>query len=124
MNGRGCRNCPACGSPLQSESLGWKCNYCKGFLDMKGTFHVYIEKPFMPPMTTADQIRAMTDEEMTEKVYDLYIKLSDGTLNDLSLLFCDGKAGCITKDGEIICNPENVKACILRRLQQPAKEGL
>ena len=78
----------------------------------------------MPEITTrADQIRAMTDEQMAEEIHRLYIKISvKGTMNDISDLFCDGKAGCITKRGNIRCSNKKEKACILRFLQQPAGE--
>ena len=76
------------------------------------------------PLTFADQIRAMTDYELAEWFHDIYRRIVEGTMDDISCLFCDGKAGCITKEGDIICNPENEKACVLRWLQQPAKEEL
>ena len=56
--------CPHCGGKLRSESIGWKCEKCHGFIDMQGDFHEHIEKPFMPPMTNADRIRAMSDKEL------------------------------------------------------------
>ena len=59
-------NCPKCGGRLISESIGWKCEKCKGFIGMNGSFYEYIEKPFLPPMTNADRIRAMSDEELSE----------------------------------------------------------
>lgn len=45
---------------------------------------------------------------------------------DISDLFCDGKAGCIDKDGEVIrCEDEDIKACITRWLRTPAdKKGM
>ena len=76
------------------------------------------------PKTMADRIRSMSDEELAKAFYDLYIKISvKGSMNDLSDLFCDGKAGCITKRGNIRCSVKKEKACVLRFLQQPAKEG-
>ena len=73
--------------------------------------------------TRADQIRAMTDEQMAEAMHKLYIQISvKRTMNDISDLFCDGKAGCITKRGNIRCSNKKEKACILRFLQQPVKE--
>jgi hypothetical protein len=35
---------------------------------MQGVFHEHIEKPFMPPKTNADRVRAMTDEELAEYI--------------------------------------------------------
>ena len=57
-------DCPNCGGRMRSESIGWKCEKCKGFIDMKGKFYPYEEKPFIPPMTNADRIRAMSNKEL------------------------------------------------------------
>ena len=72
--------------------------------------------------TAADGIRSKTDEELATMIHDLYSKLAEGTLNDLSDLFCDGKNNCIDKDGNITCTPEMEKACVLRWLRSLAKE--
>lgn len=57
-------SCPQCGGRVRSVTIGWKCENCNGFIDMRGEFHQHKEKPFMPPMTNADCIRAMSDEEL------------------------------------------------------------
>ena len=72
--------------------------------------------------TVADGIRSKTDEELAAMIHGLYSKLAEGTLNDLSDLFCDGKNNCIDKDGNITCTPEMEKACVLRWLRSLAKE--
>lgn len=72
--------------------------------------------------TVADGIRSKTDEELAATIHGLYSKLAEGTLNDLSDLFCDGKNNCIDKDGNITCTPEMEKACVLRWLRSSAKE--
>lgn len=41
-------NCLNCGGEVVSESIGWRCKRRNGFIDMKGNFHEYSEKPFMP----------------------------------------------------------------------------
>lgn len=64
--------CPHCGGKLRTESIGWKCEKCQGFIDMQGNFHEHVEKPFMPPMTNGDRIRAMSDEELGELLRDAY----------------------------------------------------
>lgn len=74
--------------------------------------------------TVADGIRSKTDEELAEAVWELNDKMQNGTLHDLSDLFCDGKNGCIDKDGNITCTPEMEKACVLRWLRSLAKEVL
>lgn len=76
------------------------------------------------PATHAAQLRAMSDEEWANKIHELYLALSDGRYFDLGKLFCDGKADCITEDGDILCDDERRKACILRWLQSPAEEEL
>ena len=48
--------CPNCHGELEYESIGMKCTKCKGFIDMHGNFHKYVEKPFMPPKTNFDKI--------------------------------------------------------------------
>ena len=90
-------NCPHCGGNVRVESIGWKCEKCRGFIDMQGNFHEYVEKPFMPPMTNADRIRAMTDEELAE------------------FLWGDGCPGSKRE-----CDGDCVK-CFLEWLKQPAE---
>ena len=74
-------------------------------------------------MTNGDRFRAMTDEQLADALYKVYCELGSGGEKDLSNLFCDGKAGCITKDGNIRCSEKKVRACILRWFQSPVKEG-
>ena len=59
-------SCPQCGGRVRLVSIGWKCESCQGFIDMRGEFHQHKEEPFMPPMTNADRIRAMSDEELLD----------------------------------------------------------
>ena len=73
------------------------------------------------PMTNADRIRAMSDEELADNLHQLYLAFSDEGYCDIGKLFCDGKAECIDADGEVHCNEERRKACIMRYLQQPAE---
>ena len=73
-------------------------------------------------MTNADRIRAMNDEKLAEAFFNLCENLNDGTMNDLSDLYCDGKNGCVDKDGNITCTPDMEKACVLRWFQQPVEE--
>lgn len=56
--------CPNCGGKVQSVSIGWKCKKCNGFIDMQGNFHKHVEEPFLPPVTNADHIRAMSNKEL------------------------------------------------------------
>ena len=59
-------NCPQCGGRVRAVSIGWKCESCQGFIDMRGEFHQHKEEPFMPPTTNADRIRSMSDEALLE----------------------------------------------------------
>ena len=59
-------SCPQCGGRVRSVSIGWQCESCQGLIDMRGQFHEHKEEPFMPPMTNADKIRAMSDEELAK----------------------------------------------------------
>lgn len=98
-------DCPNCGGRMQSESIGWKCEKCRGFIDMKGKFHPYEEKPFMPPMTNADRIRAMSDEELAEFIPNWsYTKACK----------CD-------EETFVGCDNECEK-CVAEWLQQPVRE--
>ena len=65
-------SCPQCGGRVRSVSIGWKCENCNGFIDMRGEFHQHKEEPFMPPMTNADRIRAMNDEELAKFLYQYF----------------------------------------------------
>lgn len=91
-------NCPNCGGEVISESIGWRCKRCNGFIDMNGNFHEYIKKPFMPLITNADRMRSMTDEELAE-------------------FLCDPiwERCCISRDDEEM----DCKDCILEWLKQP-----
>ena len=71
-------SCPQCGGRVRSISIGWKCESCQGFIDMRGEFHQHKEEPFMPPMTNADRIRAMSDEELAKFLCDFRSRNSDG----------------------------------------------
>lgn len=73
-------------------------------------------------VTNADRIRAMSDEKLAEAFFNLCEKIAVGTMNDLSDLYCDGKNGCIDKDGNITCTRDMEKTCVLRWLQQPVEE--
>ena len=74
-------------------------------------------------ITRADQTRAMTDEQLADAFYKVYCELGSGGPKDLSNLFCDGKAGCVTKNGDVRCSEKKVRACILRWFRQPVEEG-
>lgn len=73
-----------------------------------------------PTQTNADRIRSMADEALADQIYELYVRTEDA--GNLSKLFCDGKANCTDAAGNILCNDEREKACILRWLRRPAKE--
>ena len=47
-------SCPQCGGRVRSVSIGWKCESCQGFIDMRGEFHQNKEEPFMPTITNMD----------------------------------------------------------------------
>ena len=102
-------NCPQCGGRVRSVSIGWKCESCHGFIDMRGEFHQHKEEPFMPPMTNADRIRAMTDEELAEFISR--IEIGDFGPQVYGKTFCD------MCKGQYECDD-----CRLWWLQQPAKE--
>ena len=102
--------CPQCGGKVRSESIGWKCESCQGFIDMQGGFHPHQEEPFMPPMTNADKIRAMSDEELSEFISR--IEIGDFGQQVYGKTFCD------MCKGQYECDD-----CRLWWLQQPAEEN-
>lgn len=55
--------CPKCGRNLYSESRGFKCNGCKGFMGMDGVFYEYIDRPFLPPKTNLENMQSMSAED-------------------------------------------------------------
>ena len=116
-------SCPLCGGRVRSTSIGWKCERCQGFIDMRGEFHQHKEEQFMLPMTNADRIRAMSDEELAE-----FLILSPEMEFDVCR-FCeygntsgDDRGVCLTKDG--ICRAEANCEAFKKWLQQPAKEDI
>ena len=71
-----------------------------------GKFYPYIERPFVPPVTNADRIRAMSDEELASFMMYPVCKYTGckGDCTEKNI----GVTGCRKK--------------ILNWLQQPAKE--
>ena len=103
-------NCPVCGGHVRSESIGWKCVSCRGFIDMQGKYHEHIDRPFMPPMTIADRIRSMSDEELAVFWSEHYDN------------FCQSKPEC----GKLLDTDEGIPsewcvACALEYIRQPAE---
>ena len=78
--------------------------------------------PPVAAITNGDSIRAMSDEELIDKL--LWIARMMWEMDDdLTELWCDLQGGCCGKDGEELeCDDEKHKACILRWLRSPAKE--
>ncbi len=77
--------------------------------------------PYQTP-SRGDVIRAMSDEELVDKLYQLYRGTMDDTkFEDISMRWCDGGSGCIDKDGEVDCDERRHKECILRWLKGPVK---
>lgn len=71
--------CPSCGGRVRSESVGWKCENCQGFIDMRGKFHPHKEEPFMPPMINADKLRSASDEELAKRLTMLFYQVAQKT---------------------------------------------
>ena len=106
-------SCPQCGGHVRSVSIGWKCESCQGFIDMRGEFHRHKEDQFMPPMTNGDRIRAMSDEELANTMYSNPI-----------FTVCDAvcKGDCAAIDTLNDTKEDACKRTILEWLQQPAEE--
>ena len=104
-------SCPQCGGRVRSTSIGWKCESCRGFIDMRGEFHPHKEEPFMPTMTNADRIRAMSDEELAEFLEHVHV--------DPCSTCCDNLYWCRRNNApEPFCQKH-----LFIWLQQPYKEG-
>ena len=99
-------SCPLCGGRVRSTSIGWKCERCQGFIDMRGEFHQHKEEQFMLPMTNADRIRRMSDEELAEMLFN----------------YKECSKNCIMNNGKHCYQICEEKSVILKWLQQPAKE--
>lgn len=104
-------NCPKCGGPVMVSTIGWKCTNCHGFFDMQGKFHEHTEKPFMPPQTNADRIRAMSDEELAEFLCGVHDEENGGVYQDECGKFINGT---------LIFDYDQYK--IAEWLKQPAEE--
>ena len=75
-------------------------------------------------LTNGDRFRALPDEELVEKLFQAYRAAADWQgFSDLSMHWCDGKSGCIDVDGNIECDEERHKACILRWLKSEVPHG-
>ena len=84
---------------MVAESLGWRCKKCRGFISLQdGKFYEYVEKPFLPPMTNADRIRAMTDEELAELLSQTAYAGETPWCEPFNRKFCDN---CPTVEGTI-----------------------
>ena len=101
--------CPQCGGNVRSESVGWRCESCQGFIDMQGGFHPHKEEPFMPPMTNADRIRAMSDTGLAKLLYSVYKRSCIDFVNQSGI-----NAEIKFEDSEAS------EAAILKYLQSPA----
>lgn len=104
--------CPQCGGKVRSETIGWKCESCQGFIDMQGGFHPHKDEPFMPPMTNADRIRVKTDEELAWFIKELMFNDFKPSCKKTSFFSAEHKPEC----------EEDCVSCILQWLQLPAEE--
>lgn len=103
--------CPQCGGKVKSESIGWTCESCQGFIDIQGEFHPHREETFMPPMTNADCIRSMSNEQLAKLFYSVYKRSCIDFVNQSGI-----KAEIKFK------NREASEAAFLKYLQSPAEE--
>ena len=106
-------SCPQCGERVRSISIGWKCEGCNGFIDMSGQFHEHKDDPFMPPMTNADRIRAMSDEEFASE-------MNQRSISTTCDIVCQGDCKAIATLNKT--SGEVCKEIIMKWLKQPAEE--
>lgn len=70
--------------------------------------------------TVIEKIKCTTEDEWVEFIMKLMY--ADELGFDVTNLFCDGEAGCITEDGDVECNDDRRRECIKRWLNSPVKE--
>lgn len=70
--------------------------------------------------TIIEKIRSTTEDEWGDFVMKLVY--ADELGFDITELFCDGKAGCITEDGDVMCDDNRRRECVKRWLNSPAPE--
>ena len=103
--------CPLCGGKVRFESIGWECKSRHGFVDMQGGFYPHKEKLFVPPMTNAGRIRAMSDTGLAKLFYSVYKRSCIDFVNQSGI------------NAEIkFENSEASEAAFLKYLQSPAEE--
>lgn len=75
------------------------------------------------PMTNADRIRAMPDEELAQEILRRWrAEMETGKFEDISTRWCDMKGGCVSSKGyHRPCTEDRLLACIKRWLRQPAE---
>lgn len=105
--------CPQCGGKMRSETIGWRCEKCRGFIDIQGIFHPFKKKLFMPFKTNANRIRTMSDEQLAKLFYSIYKRSCLDFANQVGIeaeiKFKDSKAN---------------EAAFLKYLQSPAEEDI
>ena len=109
------KNCGTCANYDRSSKQHTDvCGTCATGLEHGKRFGPTNWKPL--PVTHADRIRAMSDEELAAAIWAVF--------NDSEYLvgqFCDGGAGCRLDNGDFDCNEAKEKCCILRWLRQTVK---
>ena len=109
-------SCPRCGGRVRSVSIGWKCESCQGFIDMRGEFHQHKEEPFMLLITNADRIRAMSDEELAAVLCTAdFCNYCDYEREDGTCLYIE-----TSPDGRLF---DGCVSAALKYLKQLAEEG-
>lgn len=71
--------CPRCAGEMRTESIGWICKKCLGFVDMRGRFHEHEEKPFAPPTTSDESVflDALNTYGMREQITMVFEEMSE-----------------------------------------------
>lgn len=105
--GSGCKNCPV--NPC--TTMQYRGSTCSAQRARYG---------LGDPSTVGDKLRAMFATD--EGIADLFLALDVSRAEEFTLHYCDGENNCIGEDGDITCNDEMRKACILRWLRKPAEK--
>lgn len=79
------------------------------------------------PVSNADRIRAMTDEELAEFMFSMVdcVSCENKLMNNGELVFGEKRKTCTDKDYHAMCNGDGRKceAVCLAWLKQPVKDG-
>lgn len=67
-------NCPCCGNKLESVSIGWYCDKCKGYFDGKFVVLNHMIKEFSPEKIKRKMSKESLHKAICEELTEIYKK--------------------------------------------------